>query len=147
MISFFPVLSFSLSLAPCTCALPLADEKLDLNEKRAPQNVYPQGPSDAVVLDLPSATAVPPPTASGSLYGPEALLGYDGNPVSGSAVVEDYQLVPGQLEDPKEGLEVFFSCPIFLYPCCTPECEFGIFQSRFFFLYFDQVSGKDTYER
>lgn len=85
-LSFFPILSISLLLAHFTCALPLADERLALNEKRAPQNVYPQGPSDAVVLDLPSATAVPPPSASGSPYGTEALLGYDGNPVSGSAV-------------------------------------------------------------
>ena len=78
-------------------------------ERRQAGNVYPQGPSDAVVLDLPSATAVPPPTASGSIYGTEALLGNDGNPVKGSAVVENFNLVPGQLEDPTEGLELDFN--------------------------------------
>lgn len=109
MHSLFHIFSISLSLAPFTCARPLADDRVALNEKRAPQNVYPQGPSDAVVLDLPTASPVPPPTASGSLYGPENLLGYDGNPVSGSAVVEDYQLAPGQLEDPKDGLELDFN--------------------------------------
>ena len=72
------------------------------------QNVYPQGPSDAVVLDLPTANPVPPPSATGSVYGTEALLGYDGNPVQGSAIVDDYQLVPGQLENPTEGLELDF---------------------------------------
>ena len=61
------------------------------------------------MLDLPSATAVPVSGASGDLYGSSNLLGYDGNPVHGSAVVQDYKLVPGQLEDPDEGLELDFS--------------------------------------
>ena len=87
-------------------AVPIGNEKLERNEKRSPQNVYPQGASDAVVLDIPTATAVPPPSASGDLYGDESLLGYDGNPVSGSAVVEDYELVPGQSADAVEGIEV-----------------------------------------
>lgn len=96
-------------LISSSLAVPIHDGGVKVQQKRSPQNVYPQGPSDAVVLDIPSATAVPPPTASGGLYGDEALLGYDGNPVSGSAVVEDYQLVPGQLADPIEGLEVCIS--------------------------------------
>ena len=91
-----------LSLALHTSASPIAHDKRQ-------GNVYPQGPSDAVVLDLPSATAVPPPGASGDLYGTSDLLGYDGNPVKGSAVVQDYKLVPGQLEDPDKGLELDFS--------------------------------------
>ncbi|KAL8782764.1 MAG: hypothetical protein Q9195_009575 [Heterodermia aff. obscurata] len=90
-------------------AVPIGNEKLERNEKRSPQNVYPQGASDAVVLDIPTATAVPPPSASGDLYGDESLLGYDGNPVSGSAVVEDYELVPGQSADAVEGIELDFS--------------------------------------
>ena len=76
-------------------------------EKR--QNVYPQGPSDAVVLDLPTANPIPPPTATGAPYGTEALLGSDGNSVQGSAVVQNYQLVPGQLETPTDGLELDFN--------------------------------------
>jgi len=91
-----------LSVASITIAIPVD------NERRQAGNVYPQGPSDAVVLDLPTANPVPPPSATGSVYGTEALLGYDGNPVEGSAVVEDYQLVPGQLEDTIEGLELDF---------------------------------------
>ena len=78
------------------------------NGKRQAGNVYPQGPSDAIVLDLPNAAPTPPPTASGSIYGSEALLGYDGNPVEGSAIVESYELVPGQLKDNIEGLELDF---------------------------------------
>ena len=104
---FFCLLSF---LALASLAVPIASDKLERNEKRSPQNVYPQGASDAVVLDIPTATAVPPPGASGGLYGDESLLGYDGNPVSGSAVVEDYELVPGQSADPIEGLEVCIEC-------------------------------------
>ena len=106
MFFFNLLVSLPLYLANLSLAIPINNERFDDNEKRSPQNVYPQGPSDAVVLDLPSATAVPPPTASGGLYGTDALQGYDGNPVSGSAIVEDYKLVPGQLEDPVEGLEV-----------------------------------------
>ena len=102
--------SLFLSLNSLSHAIPIAGERPPLIGKRFPQNVYPQGASDAVVLDIPSATAVPPPNASGRLYGSEALLGYDGNPISGSAIVEDYQLVPDQLEDPTEGLEVCVSC-------------------------------------
>ena len=99
----FCLLSF---LALLSLAVPIANDKVERNDKRSPQNVYPQGASDAVVLDIPTATAVPPPSASGHLYGDEALLGYDGNPVSGSAVVEDYVLVPGQSANAIEGIEV-----------------------------------------
>ena len=72
------------------------------------QNVYPQGASDAVVLDLPTANPIPPPSATGDPYGSGDLLGNDGNPVEGSAVVDYYRLVPGQLEDPTQGLELDF---------------------------------------
>ena len=92
-----------LTLAFPVSAVPVAPEK------RQAGNVYPQGPSDAVVLDLPNALPTPPPDATGSLYGTEALLGADRNPVEGSAIVENYQLVPGQLEDPVEGLELDFN--------------------------------------
>lgn len=39
-----------------------------------------------------------PPGSSGSIYGPDTLLGNDGNPVdpSDSAIVTDYELVTGQ---------------------------------------------------
>ena len=86
-----------------TAAVPLAPGR------RQAGNVYPQGASDAVVLDLPTAVAIPPPTATGNIYGTEALLGNDGNPVEGSAIVENYELVPGQLKDPVEGLELDFN--------------------------------------
>ena len=79
------------------------------HERRQAGNVYPQGPSDAVVLDEPTASVYPPPSATGSVYGTEILLGDDGNPVEGSAVVQDYQLVPGQLDDPTDGIELDFS--------------------------------------
>ena len=89
-----------LSLCVYVIANPIAPERR--------QNVYPQGASDAVVLDLPTANPIPPPSATGDPYGSEALLGNDGNPVEGSAIVDHYQLVPGQLEDPTEGLELDF---------------------------------------
>ena len=52
-----------------------------------------------------------PPGASGSLTGTEALLGPDGNPVdaSDSAIVSDYQLVPGQTEESDYGLYLDFT--------------------------------------
>ena len=105
----FYLLSF---LALASWAVPIANDKLAMNEKRSPQNVYPQGASDAVVLDIPTATAVPPSSASGGLYGDEGLLGYDGNPVTGSAIVEDYELVPGQSADAIEGIEVWIECQV-----------------------------------
>ena len=114
MLFFLQTFVFFFSLDSFCFAVPLTNQRPTVNEKRSPQNVYPQGASDAVVLDLPTATAVPPPTASGGLYGNEGLLGPDGNPVKGSAIVEDYQLVPGQLENPDEGLEVFNRVPSFL---------------------------------
>jgi len=60
-----------LSLASIAIAIPVG------HERRQVGNVYPQGPSDAVVLDLPTANPVPPPSATSSVYGTEALLGYD----------------------------------------------------------------------
>ncbi|KAI4211767.1 MAG: hypothetical protein LQ351_005407 [Letrouitia transgressa] len=101
MIQSFPLLYFL--VASRSLAIPI-------NGRRNPQdNVYVQGPSDAVVLDLPSATAVSPPTATGGLYGSKDLLGYGGNPVSGNDIVEDPQIVPGQLADPIEGLALDFT--------------------------------------
>lgn len=52
-----------------------------------------------------------PPGASGSLTGTEALLGPDGNPVdtSDSAIVSNYELVPGQTEDSDFGLYLDFT--------------------------------------
>lgn len=110
MIQSFPLLYFL--VASRSLAIPI-------NGRRNPQdNVYVQGPSDAVVLDLPSATAVSPPTATGGLYGSKDLLGYGGNPVSGNDIVEDPQIVPGQLADPIEGLAV-----------CTYPIEFMTYSS------------------
>lgn len=91
----------ALFLAFYTSASPISHDKRQGNN-------YPQGASDVVVLDIPAATAVPPPSATGDPYGTSELLGYDGNPVHGSARVQDYRLVPGQLEDPDEGLELDF---------------------------------------
>ena len=52
-----------------------------------------------------------PPGASGSLTGTESLLGQDGNPVdtADSAIVSDYQLVPGQTEKSDYGLYLDFT--------------------------------------
>ncbi len=52
-----------------------------------------------------------PPGASGSLTGTESLLGPDGNPVdtADSAIVSDYQLVPGQTEESDYGLYLDFT--------------------------------------
>jgi hypothetical protein len=96
-------------LALCTSLLPISwAAPVDL-VAREPQNVFPQGASVAVVLDLPTATPLTPPGSTGSLYGSTNLQGYDGNPVKGSAVVENYKLAPGQLENPNEGLALDFS--------------------------------------
>lgn len=52
-----------------------------------------------------------PAGASGSLEGTEALLGPDGNPINtaDSALVADYELVPGQTEDTDYGLYLDFT--------------------------------------
>lgn len=102
MLSILPIWTI-LGVALHSFAIPITPGK------RNPQEVYPQGASDAVVLDLPTAVATPAPDATGNLYGTPALLGYNGKSGPESAVVKDYKLVPGQLEDPVNGLELNFN--------------------------------------
>ena len=61
----------------------------------------PTGIGAALPLSIPTGQAIGPPGASGSVYGTEEFLGADGNPVdlADSAVVTDYDLVPGQTAD------------------------------------------------
>ena len=64
------------------------------------------------IFSAPITNPVGPPGASGSLYGPEAFLGADGNPVSptDSAVVptSSYDLVAGQSADTDYGFYLDF---------------------------------------
>ena len=57
-------------------------------------------------IAIPPGQAIGPPGASGSPYGSEDFLGPNGNPVNpaDSAIVTDYQLVPGQTADADLGL-------------------------------------------
>lgn len=62
-------------------------------------------PANLPIVD-PTGQSPGPPGYSGTPYGSPSFAGHDGNPVDrqGSAVVSDYQLVPGQQEDAKVGL-------------------------------------------
>ena len=55
--------------------------------------------------------SIRPRGATGSIYGPETLLGPDGNPVNpaDTTAISDYQLVPGQDEDQNVGLYLDFT--------------------------------------
>ena len=55
----------------------------------------------ALPLSIPTGQAIGPPGASGSPYGTEEFIGADGNPVdpADSAIVTNYDLVPGQTAD------------------------------------------------
>jgi hypothetical protein len=104
MVHKLAILALCLFFCPPSWAIPIRNTPRDTQG-----NVFPQGPSVAVVLDLPTASLLPPPGSTGSFYGTEKLLGPDGNPVKGSSVVENYKLVPGQSEDPDLGLALDFS--------------------------------------
>lgn len=66
----------------------------------------PIGPKDNLPTAVPIGVAPRPSGASGTLYGSEAFEGPDGNSVdpAGSAIITDFQLVPGQTEDADLGL-------------------------------------------
>ena len=60
----------------------------------------------ALPPSIPTGQAIGPPGSSGSVYGSEEFLGPNGNPVdpADSAIVTDYDLVPGQTADADLGL-------------------------------------------
>ena len=60
----------------------------------------------ALPLSVPTGRIIGPPGSSGSVYGSEQFLGPNGNPVhpADSAIVTDYDLVPGQTADADLGL-------------------------------------------
>ncbi len=60
----------------------------------------------ALPLSIPTGQAAGPPGGYGDVYGSEEFLGPDGNPVNpaDSAIVTNYDLVPGQTADPDLGL-------------------------------------------
>ena len=60
----------------------------------------------ALPLSIPTGQAAGPPGSSGQVYGSEAFLGPDGNAVNpaDSAIVTNYDLVPGQTADANLGL-------------------------------------------
>lgn len=60
----------------------------------------------ALPPSTPTGQAIGPPGSSGSAYGSEEFLGPDGNPVDAadSAIVTDYDLVPGQTANADLGL-------------------------------------------
>ena len=104
-------LSYTWALHPSTAMLlsivslvfAYASIELSLSVIAAPAGV----PSpDPIPFDLPGYQSPGPPGASGSLSGPQGLLGPDGNPVDVSEIgtVRDYRLVPGQSEDADLGL-------------------------------------------
>jgi hypothetical protein len=103
MVRTFAPLAWA-SLVSLSRAIPV-----DLEPRNPQADIFPQGPSIAVVLDLPTASPLPPPGSTGSFYGGEDLLGPNGNPVKGSSIVKDYQLVPGQQDDPDLGIALDFS--------------------------------------
>ena len=57
-------------------------------------------------LSIPTGQAIGPPGSSGSPYATEDFVGPDGNPVdpADSAIVTDYELVPGQTDAANLGL-------------------------------------------
>lgn len=60
----------------------------------------------ALPISIPTGQAIGPPGGSGDPYGSEEFLGPDNNPVNpaDSAIVSNYNLVPGQTEDANLGL-------------------------------------------
>ena len=60
----------------------------------------------ALPLSIPTGQAIGPPGSSGDVYGSEAFIGPDGNPVdpADSAIVTNYEFVPGQTADADLGL-------------------------------------------
>ena len=60
----------------------------------------------ALPLSIPTGQAIGPPGSSGDAYGSEKFLGPNGNPVNpaDSAIVTNYDLVPGQTADADLGL-------------------------------------------
>ena len=60
----------------------------------------------ALPPSIPTGQAIGPPGSSGSAYGSEEFLGPNGNPVDAadSAIVTDYDLVPGQTANADLGL-------------------------------------------
>ena len=72
-----------------------------------PQGGYGSGINNDDVPGIP----VGPAGAIGSPYGPEGLLGNDGSTqdTADSAIVSDYNLVPGQQADAHVGLYLDFS--------------------------------------
>lgn len=56
------------------------------------------GAGNALPVDIPEGQSPGPPGYSGSVYGSPSFAGPDGNPVdtADSAIVSNYQLVPGQ---------------------------------------------------
>lgn len=64
----------------------------------------PTGP--ALPLSIPTGQAAGPPGDSGEVYGSEKFVGPDGNAVNpaDSAIVTNYDLVPGQSADADLGL-------------------------------------------
>ncbi|KAI4185057.1 MAG: hypothetical protein L6R41_004354 [Letrouitia leprolyta] len=66
----------------------------------------PTGVRGALPVSVPSGIPPGPPGAMGSIYGFSSFDGPDGNPVNpaDSAIVTDYQLVPGQTEAADLGL-------------------------------------------
>lgn len=72
-----------------------------------PQGGYSSGINNENVPGL----SVGPAGAAGSLYDSDALLGNDGSTpdTADSAIVSDYELVPGQKADAKIGLYLDFS--------------------------------------
>ena len=64
------------------------------------------GDGNALPVDIPEGQSPGPPSYSGSVYGSPSFAGPDGNPVdtADSAIVSNYQLVPGQQENADLGL-------------------------------------------
>ena len=64
------------------------------------------GAGNALPVDIPEGQSPGPPGYSGSVYGSPNFAGPDGNPVdtADSAIVSNYQLVPGQQENADLGL-------------------------------------------
>ena len=64
------------------------------------------GDGNALPVDIPEGQSPGPPDYSGSVYGSPSFAGPDGNPVdtADTAIVSNYQFVPGQTEDADLGL-------------------------------------------
>ena len=72
-------------------------------------NVWPGRTRGPIVLDLPTGVAASgPPGVSGAPYPTNNLIGYNGQPVSGDAVVPSPTLIPAQTADASQGLILNF---------------------------------------